>query len=248
MRRLAGIAIIVLGLVGSAARADAQPRRDGSATPAPRAGEPGAAPPGPAERRNLERREQIKKRIRAMRAYTLTEELALDEQTAGRLFPVLARYDDETDKLLERRVELQRRLRRADTMRDPRAIDRLIDDAVGNQRSFSELEDRRIADLRKILTPVQTAKLLIVLPALERKIETQLRKAITERAGRPGAPAAPAQADDDDDLQPDEVGPRPPVKRQPRRREAALAPFPRPGASNAPGNTLPCHPGSEPCR
>ncbi|HET7505016.1 MAG TPA: hypothetical protein VFK02_28525 [Kofleriaceae bacterium] len=183
-----------------------------------------------------ERREQIKKKIRALRAYTLTEELALDEPTAGRLFPVLARYDDETDKLLERRVDLQRRLKRAESLRDGRAIDRLIDEAIANQHGFWELEDRRLAELRKILTPGQIARILVVLPALERRIQNQLRKAIVGRWTGPGG----AKADDldDDDPEPDEA---PPPRR--RRREGPLAP-----PSNAPGNTPPCDPNTQPCR
>jgi hypothetical protein len=225
MRSAAWIAVLV-GLLGSAAPAAAQPRRNPGAVTAPGG--------------NAERREQIKKKIRALRAYTLTEELALDEQTAARLFPVLARYDDETDRLLERRVELQRRLRRADALRDPRAIERLIDEAVANQRGFWDLEDRRLAELRKILTPVQTAKLLVALPALERRIQNQLRKAISRRPGAvPGA-----EADDaDDDLQPDDVPPR----RPPRfRREVPLAP--RGAPSGAPGSTPTCDPSTGPCR
>lgn len=200
--RLSRIAVVMaLGIAlelaaGLDAQALAQPRRAQAA---------GAA----------DRREQIKKRIRSMRAYTLTEELGLDEATAARLFPMLARYDDETDKLLERRVEIQRRLRRADAQRDPRGIERVIDDAIANQRGFWDLEDKKIAELRKVLTPAQTAKLLIVLPALERKIQNQLRKAIVQR--RPGAAAE--QPDDDDE--PDELPPRP----RPRR-EGPLAPNP----------------------
>ena len=240
------LAVAVLGLgLGFGASAPAQPRRGGDPDRAERAG--GGGPAGPAERR-----EQIKKKIRAMRAYTLTEALSLDEPTAGRLFPALARYDDETDKLLERRVDVQRRLRHADSLKDPRAIERLIDEAVAIQRGFWDLEDRRVADLRKILTPAQTAKLLVVLPALERKIQNQLQKAIAQRrpggAGRAGAAggSAAGSADDDDDLEPDEVGPPPPPRGPMRRREAPAAPRPTP--SNAPGNTPPCNPNTEPCR
>jgi hypothetical protein len=156
MRPVVWLAVVGLGL-GLAQGAGAQPRRgQGDATTERREA-------GPA---TTERREQIKKKIRALRAYTLTEELALDEQTAGRLFPVLARFDDETDRLLEKRVDVQRRLRRADSLRDGRAIERLIDEAVANQRGFWELEDKRLAELRKILTPIQAARLLVVLPAL----------------------------------------------------------------------------------
>lgn len=229
MRGAAWIAVALLGVLGSAATA--QPRRGG----------PGAGPAVTAPAGTAERREQIKKKIRAMRAYTLTEELALDEQTAGKLFPVLARYDDETDKLLEKRVDVQRRLRRVDAMRDARAIDRLIDEALAVQRDFRDLEDRRIAELRKILSPAQAAKLLVVLPELERRIQNQLRRAIAQR--RPGAaPKAGADraGDDDDDQEPDEL---PPPRRP--RREGPLAP--RGGVSNAPGNTPPCDPSVAPC-
>lgn len=227
MQRAAWIASLALALglgfgLGPSV-ADAQPRRPAA-----------------------ERREQIKKKIRAVRAYALTEELSLDEATASRLFPLLARYDDETDRLLEKRIEIQRRLRRVDAMRDTRAIDRLIDEALANQRGFWDLEDRRIAELRKVLSPGQTAKLLIVLPALEKKIENQLRRAITQgRAGAAGASSAAGAAEADDDAQPDEV-PAPPPKRQRPRREAPLAPGSEP--SNAPGNTPPCDPSAGPCR
>lgn len=224
---------IVLGLgvdlgVGRAPVAAAQPRRGDTAGPAER------PPPDPA--RGNDRREQIKKKVRALRAYTLTDELALDEQTAARLFPVMSRYDDDFDRLLEQRVDVQRRLRRADVLKDTRAIDRLIDEAITNQRGFWDLQDKRLQALRKILTPAQTAKLLVVLPAVERRIENQLRKAIVQR--RPGS-----TVDDDDDQEPDE---RPPPPQRPRRREAPLAP--RGQRSNAPGDMLPCDPSAGPCR
>ncbi len=228
------VAALGLGL-GLGSTASAQPRRgEDAAAPERR---DGGKPAEPAERR-----EQIKKKIRAMRAYTLTEALALDEPTAGRLFPMLARYDDETDKLLEKRVDVQRRLRHADSLKDPRAIERLIDEAIAIQRGFWDLEDKRVAELRKVLTPGQTAKLLVVLPALERKIQNQLRKAIVQR--HPTGSTAGSGADIDDDQEPDELGP--PPKGPPRRRDAPVAP--RPGPSNAPGNTPPCNPNTEPCR
>jgi hypothetical protein len=236
-RLAAWIAAAVLAIgPGLGGSAGAQPRRAGSAATA----SPLAAA--------AERREEIKKRIRSMRAYTLTEELKLDPDTAGQLFPLLARYDDETDKLLERRVEVQRRLRRAEVMRDPRAVDRLIDEALANQRGFRDLEDRRLAELRKILTPFQTAKLLVVLPDFERRIQNQLRKAITQRPRAPGAAgrarrAPPGDAvEDDDDPEPDDA----PPPRQPRSRREAPAPAGPP--SSAPGNTPPCDPALGPCR
>jgi Spy/CpxP family protein refolding chaperone len=212
-RALAAIATGALCLAAALGPAAAQPRR----------GPPAAAA----------RREELKKQIRAMRAYKLTSELGLDEATATRLFPVFARFDDETDKLVDKRVDLQRRLNQADAMPDARAVDRLIDEAVANQRALRDLEDRRLTELRKILTPPQVAKLLVVLPAMERQLQNQLRQAIIKasRPGKAGKALRPDDDRDDDDIEPDEARPR----------RAAPTPADRraPGGSNAPGNTAP---------
>jgi hypothetical protein len=148
------------------------------------------------------RREQIKKRIRILRSATLTEELALDETTAGKLFPLLAKYDDELDKLLQTKVDIARKLEAPPA--DAKATNQVIDDAIANQKALWSSEERRLGELRKILTPAQVAKLLVVLPALERKIQNQLRKAI-ENANRPPA--------EDGDFDPDEGRTPPPGKR-----------------------------------
>jgi len=163
-----------------------------------------------------DKREKIKKKIRALRAYTLTEELSLDETTAGRLFPVMAKYDDELDRLLVQRADIERRLKASGDIKDPRALDKLIDEAVANQKAFWDSQERRLGELRKILTPAQTARLLVVLPALERKIQNQLQRAIRGGGGGPGArkgkesgpPPYAGDNDDDDDVAP----PRPRVK------------------------------------
>jgi len=168
-----------------------------SAQPAPG---PGPAPaPGPAPVPNAQRREEIKKKIRSLRAYALTTELSLDEKTGGRLWPVLAKYDDEIDKLLQQRIDVQRRLRTADQIKDAKAQDRLIDEAIANQKAFWSVEERRLAELRKILTPAQTTRLLVVLPAFERKIQNQLRRAITRRPGGQARDPDDDLDDDDDD-------------------------------------------------
>jgi hypothetical protein len=202
--------LIVLFAILVGGTALAQPP---GATP-PRPLGPAATPPGPGPNQN--RREKIKKRIRALRAYTLTEELSLDEQMAGKLFPVLSRYDDDFDKLLGQRADLMRKLDSAANGTDPRAVDRAIDDAVANQRAFRDLEDKRLVELRKILTPQQSARLLIVLPALERKIQNQLRNAIQGQKPKAKGGAA-RERDDDDDVEPDErPGQRP---KQPKQQK-----------------------------
>jgi hypothetical protein len=167
------------------------------------------AQPAVRAQKQQERREKIKERIRALRAYTLTAELQLDEPTAAKLFPLLQKFDGEFDKLLEERVDIQRRLNQAGAT-DPKAVDKLIDQAVANQRALWDTEDKRLAQLRKILTPAQTARVLIVLPAMERKIQNQLRKAVMRQKGpRQQQPVDPY---DDDDADPFAGPPKPPAR------------------------------------
>jgi hypothetical protein len=150
------------------------------------------------------KRDRVKKRIRAMRAYALTTELGLESEDAGRLFPLLQKFDDEFDRLLATRSNLQRKLDDTGGM-NAKAIDKLIDQSLANQRDFWNLEEKRIAELRKILTPAQVARLLVVLPALERRITNQLRQAAKPAVGGRKNDAS----DDDDDVEPNER-PKPP--------------------------------------
>lgn len=178
------LVLLVLGVLAWSTLAHAQPR-----SPDRRGLDP-----------TLDRRAAIKQRIRVLRAATLTEELRLDEKTLSRLLPVLAKWDDVTEDLLKKRVDLQQRIEAADAARDPKGVDRLIDEAVANQKAFWDLETRRLAELRKILTPGQTARLLIVLPAFERRIQNQLRRAMANAASRRGGmPARGGDLEDDDD-------------------------------------------------
>ena len=189
----------------------------------------------PAPDKAAQRREKIKDRIRALRAYTLTAELQLDEQTAAKLFPVLAKFDTEFDKLLSARMDIQRRLEGAGTVKDPKVIDKLIDEAVANQRALWDTEDKRLAQLRKILTPAQTARVLVVLPAMERKIQNQLRRAVQRQQRKLAEPRAGVDPfADDDGVDPFADAPTPPPQ---KARKA--------GKQQAPG-AKPCNPFSDP--
>ena len=201
-------------------RPRARPSRHPSSTRSPRLALAAAG---------IDRREAVKKQIRALRAYTLTEELTLDEVTAAKLFPVLAKWDDVTDKLLVTRVDLTQRLRAAEQLRDPKAVDRLIDEAVANQKAFWDLEDKRLVELRKILTPAQTAKLLVVLPAFERRIQNQLKRAISRRGGAPGRAGRrndlERDLDDEADLDEDELPGRQAPRSGPAKQAGPCDPF-----------------------
>src|SRR5687767_7784533 len=93
--------------------------------PAVAAAQPHDAPPAV-------RRERIKERVLALRAATLTRELQLDEATAVRLFPVLARHDEQLARLARDAAVLRRTANDAAARGDNRAVDRAIDELVAN--------------------------------------------------------------------------------------------------------------------
>jgi len=167
-----------------------------------------AAPVATAQPAPGQRAERIKKKIRALRAYTLTEELSLDEDTAGKLFPILAKYDDEIGKRLIARAKLRKQLDVAIGKNDDKATDSAIDDLVANQKALWEIDEKRFEEMRKVLTPEQAGKLLVVLPALERKVMNMLERAMQKGGGGRAGRAGRGRADTDDDAL-DEIGKNP---------------------------------------
>jgi hypothetical protein len=164
---------------------------------------PGATPPsGPNAQQPpsgpQSRADKIKQRIRERRAFELTDALDLDQKTAARMSAVMNRYDEQFDRLLAQRAELQQRLNGADQIKDPKVLAKLIDDAMANQRAFWDVEERRLGELRTVLTPQQTARLIVTLPQLERQLQNQLQKAINQKAPRRNNPNRRPLDDDDD--------------------------------------------------
>jgi Spy/CpxP family protein refolding chaperone len=166
MRRLC----VIFGLLLLAGTAAAQPGRGGG------------------QRGKLER---IRQHISTMRAHRLTEALQLDEPTAGRLFALLGQYDDQFAQLLRQGGELRRELRAelSGGGADDAKVNRLIDGLLGNQRAMWKLQDDRFAAVRRVLTPAQAAKALIVLNEIDRAIGKQIRRAM--KRGRRGPPNPP---------------------------------------------------------
>ncbi|MBL8623136.1 MAG: hypothetical protein JNK64_17600 [Myxococcales bacterium] len=164
MTTLRTMLVGVLVVAGLVAPAEARPDRGG----------PQVAQKGPG---NGGKRDKVKQRIRIMRAMVLTEQLDLDEATAGKLFPVLDKYDEVLAKLLAERAALRDKLATARTAHKAADITAALDQLVANQRARWTAEEQRFADLRAVLTPEQAATLLDLLPEVDRKILRGLRGA-----------------------------------------------------------------------
>ena len=182
--RLLLVSIAALVLAATAAPALAQPgaQPPGKTRPTVEGGPPraGSGPGGPTNPRWTARRERLRQRIRAMRAWYLTEQLQLDDTTAARLFPILGQFDDEMEALRQRGRQLRRALRReTDSPRpDPAAVNRLVDALLVHYSDLYRVQRDRFTAVRKVVTPAQSAKLLLLLPRIDDAIRRQIQRAV----------------------------------------------------------------------
>jgi hypothetical protein len=140
-------------------------------------------------------REEVMDQMRAMRMWKLTEELKLDEATAAKVFPLLAKFDDKVRELGKARREAMRLLAEETQKAKPdnARIKTLIDELVAARGKRGALEDERFRALRQVLSSVQQAKLLLLLPRLEDEFRRRIREA-WEQEQRSTASTAPQTA------------------------------------------------------
>ena len=190
--------LTLLALVLVAGSAAAQPGRAG----------PGRNGAGQADK------DALKKRIRAMRVWYLTEELELDDDTAARLFPVLGKYDDQLEALQVEGARLRRQLRQTLAGRRGTQADaaRLVDALLAHYDKVYQVQRERIVAARKVLTAAQAGRLILVLPRVDGAIRRQIGRVMRgqaagkERRGRARRGMSPdledPYADGDDELMP----------------------------------------------
>jgi len=154
---------------------------------APRRAPAAVAPTAGADKRSPEQlRKEVLERMRALRAWRIVDELKLDETTSARLFPILAKYDDQELTLADERRDIAQEIRTqlAAPHPDDAKLTATINRMLANRTKKHALRDERFKELRKVLTPVQQAKLVLLLPRLEREFAQSIR----EVAGQPDGP------------------------------------------------------------
>ena len=143
-----------------------------------------AAPPGSERGTPEQLRKEVLERMRALRAWRIVDELKLDEGASARLFPILARFDEREMALAVERRDITRELRGelGTAHPDDAKLTRTIDKLLANRTRRHALMDERIKELRKALTPVQQAKLALLLPSIERDFAQWVRQVASQDA------------------------------------------------------------------
>jgi|1185.fasta_scaffold21390_2 Spy/CpxP family protein refolding chaperone len=169
-------ALLAVLALGGAARGDARPA----------AADPNAA----ADARKERLRDQIFDQMRAERMWKLTDALKLDEATAAKVFPLLSKYDDHERAIGHERGQKFRELRELAEGPSPDAgrIDALVDKLLALRARRQALETEKTAALRKVLRPVQMAKLMLLTPRIEEAFRQRIHEALD--AAEPAAGSA----------------------------------------------------------
>jgi Spy/CpxP family protein refolding chaperone len=153
-------------------------------TPTPGAGA-GDMAPKPRKQEKERLREQLLDEMRTMRMWRLTEELKLDETTAAKVFPLLARYDDRERELSKERNQATKDLRRAldNPNPDKPALNLLLDRVIAARAKKSALDQEKAEALRKVLTPVEAARMLLLLPKIDEAFRDRIKEALRKSQG-----------------------------------------------------------------
>ena len=109
-------------------------------------------------------------RLRTLRTARITQQLRMDQTGAAHLFAIFARYDERQVILAVERHNIRCELRaKVDAeCADDASIGTTLDRLATNRSRAHALHDERIRAVRKSLSPAQQARLLLLLPRLER--------------------------------------------------------------------------------
>lgn len=165
--------------------ADERPRDAGEFVP-----EPGQGGRPPSE----ERREEVRKKIEAVRIWRLTEELKLDTETSAKLSSLLSSLDQKRRDTMREQMETMRDLRSLlkAAKPDEAKTRSLLEKLEKNHHKIQGLKDQELKGIKNILTIEQQARFLIFQQEFQREMRDMISGARNKGQGRnnrgPGGP------------------------------------------------------------
>lgn len=171
------IVVLTLGLAGVPALAQQiPPEADNGAE---EHFTPGRRPDGPPSR---ERREEIGKKIEAIRIWRMTEALGLNADSAMKLASVLGPIGQKRREIMRAQAETMKTMRQELKHQKPdeATIKQLLDKLENDHRGMQELRDEETRRVKDILTIEQQARFLI----FQQEFQREIRELIAAARGR----------------------------------------------------------------
>ncbi len=144
------------------------------------------------------KREEVRKKIEAVRIWRLTEELKLDENTAAKLSAFLSSFDQQRRDIVREQMATMRELRHAlkASKPDEAKLKAALDKLEKNRHAMGDIRDKEIAGLKNILTTEQQARFLIFQQEFRHEMQRMIAGARENAPGRrpPGNGRTPGRS------------------------------------------------------
>jgi len=122
------------------------------------------------------KREEIRKKIEAVRIWRLTEELKLDASSAAKLSAFLSSFDQQRREIMHDQKATMSELRRSlnASKPDESKLKAAIEKLEKNRHALLESRDKEIAGLKNILSTEQQARFLIFQQEFRREMQNMI--------------------------------------------------------------------------
>ncbi len=122
--------------------------------------------------------QEVRRRLRLLRAWEITRALKLDGEAAGKVLAVFARTDDRRSAIFstlrQSRQEMTKMLRKKSG--DATRMQSLVDSYMQARMSLAQLNNEEFQELRGVLSPDQQAKYLLAKRRFSKKVQQMLRQ------------------------------------------------------------------------
>jgi cytochrome c556 len=183
MERFVRSMIIMMLLAGLAPGAQAQQR-----APGPQSGAPSA------DRPTEQQREEVRKKVEAVRLARMTETLQLDEKTAAKFIPAITAIEQKRRALMKENQETTRELKIMLHANPPDEAKLKV--AIGsiekNRHEIASLRDKEFSAAKDNLTVTQMARYLLFNQEFQKEMRGMVEGARHPRRGGPVKGGGPA--------------------------------------------------------
>jgi cytochrome c556 len=183
MERFIRSMIMTMLLAGLATGAQAQQQ-----APGPQGGAPGVGRP------TEQQREEVRKKVEAIRLARLTETLQLDEKTAAKFIPAITAIEQKRRMLMKENQETMRELKimlHANPPDDTK-LKAAISAIEKTRHEIASLRDKEFDAARDNLTVSQMARYLLFNQEFQKEMRGMMEGARHPRHGSPGKGVGPA--------------------------------------------------------
>ena len=133
-----------------------------------------------------QQRDRVRKRIETLKMWKLTKALDLDEASSAKIFPVLNRYDKKKAEIHQDLRKGMREMKISLKENKTEGLKNTLAMLEEKHRALQNINDEEWAELKKVLTVEQQAKLILFRHEFDREVHKLIADAKDRRPERGG--------------------------------------------------------------